>query len=96
VVMSLASLFRNETIDPTIAFSGEITLTGRVLPVGGIKEKVIAAKRAGIGKIILPQENKKDLKEIPQHVRSGLQFGFVSRIDQSLNSVFTQKTRKKK
>jgi ATP-dependent Lon protease len=96
VVMSLASLFRNETIDPTIAFSGEITLTGRVLPVGGIKEKVIAAKRAGIGKIILPQENKKDLNEIPQHVRSGLQFGFVSRIDQSLNSVFTQKTRKKK
>jgi len=96
VVMSLASLFRNETIDPKIAFSGEITLTGRVLPVGGIKEKVIAAKRAGIDKIILPQENKKDLKEIPQHVQSGLHFEFVSRIDQTLNSIFTQKTRKKK
>jgi ATP-dependent Lon protease len=96
VVMSLASLFRNETIDPKIAFSGEITLTGRVLPVGGIKEKVIAAKRAGIDKIILPHENKKDLKEIPQHVQSGLHFEFVSRIDQVLNSIFTQNTSKKK
>ncbi len=91
VVMSLASLFRNEPIDPKIAFSGEVTLTGRVLPVGGIKEKVIAAKRAGIAKIILPLENRKDLKEIPQHVQTGLAFDFVARIDQALNAVFNQK-----
>ncbi len=91
VVLSLASLLREEAIDPKIAFSGEITLTGRVLPVGGIKEKVIAAKRAGIEKIILPKDNKKDLDEIPGHVKAGLYFIFVSTIDQALNSIFPQK-----
>lgn len=94
VVMSLSSLFRKETINPKIAFSGEITLTGRILPVGGMKEKVIAAKRAGIEKIILPQENKKDLEEIPKHVRAGLRFEFVSRIDQALNSIFPENNKK--
>ncbi len=88
VVMSLTSLFRNQAIDPKIAFTGEITLTGRVLPVGGIKEKVIAAKRAGIDKIFLPEENKKDLLEIPTHVRKGLKFKFVKRIDSALNEIF--------
>ncbi len=93
VVMSLASLFRKEAIDPKIAFSGEITLTGRVLPVGGIKEKVIAAKRAGIEKIILPQENKKDLIEIPKHVQNGLSFEFVSKIDHALGLIFSEDKR---
>jgi ATP-dependent Lon protease len=88
VVMSLSSLFRNQAIDPKIAFTGEITLTGRVLPVGGIKEKVIAAKRAGIEKIYLPAENKKDLLEIPSHVKKGLTFHFVKRIDKALDEVF--------
>lgn len=88
VVMSLASLFRNQPIDPKIAFTGEITLTGRVLPVGGIKEKVIAAKRAGIDTIYLPEENKKDLLEIPNHVKKGLDFHFVKRIDSALNEIF--------
>lgn len=88
VVMSLASLFCNQPIDPKIAFTGEITLTGRVLPVGGIKEKVIAAKRAGIDTIYLPEENKKDLLEIPNHVKKGLDFHFVKRIDSALNEIF--------
>jgi ATP-dependent Lon protease len=88
VVMSLASLIRRERIDPKIAFTGEITLSGRVLPVGGIKEKVIAAKRAGIEKIVLPKENEKDLHEIPKHVRAGLSFVFASRIDHALNRIF--------
>jgi len=89
VVMSLASLLRKESIDPKIAFSGEITLSGRILPVGGIKEKVIAAKRAGIQKIVLPKDNEKDLNEIPKHVRAGLSFFFASRIDQTLNRIFS-------
>lgn len=93
VVLSLASLLREETIDPKIAFSGEITLTGRVLPVGGIKEKVIAAKRAGIEKIMLPKDNQKDLDEIPGYVKTGLSFIFVSTIDQGLNSIFSQMKR---
>ncbi len=96
VVMSLASLIRKETIDPKIAFTGEITLSGRVLPVGGIKEKVIAAKRAGIEKIVLPKENEKDLKEIPKHVRAGLSFVFASKIEHALNKVLNRKKRAKK
>ena len=91
VIMSLASFFRKESVDPKIAFTGEITLTGRVLPVGGIKEKVIAAKRAGIEKIFLPAENQKNLREIPKNARAGLSFRFVRTIDQALNSVFTLK-----
>jgi ATP-dependent Lon protease len=94
VVMSLASLIRKESIDSKIAFSGEITLSGRVLPVGGIKEKVIAAKRAGIEKIVLPRENEKDLQEIPKHVRAGLSFTFASKIDQALSKIFSNKKRK--
>ncbi len=93
VVMSLASLFRRQAIEPKIAFTGEITLTGRVLPVGGIKEKVIAAKRAGIDEIYLPEENKKDLLEIPAHVKKGLKFHFVKRIDLVLNEIFENRRR---
>ncbi len=93
VVMSLSSLFRNQTIDPKIAFTGEITLTGRVLPVGGIKEKVIAAKRAGIETIYLPEENKKDLLDIPLHVKKGLKFRFVKKINQALNEIFKNNRR---
>lgn len=94
IAMSLASLFRSLPIDPTIAFSGEITLTGRVLPVGGIKEKVIAAKRAGIHTILLPQENKHDLEEIPKRVKAGLAFTHVKTIDQALKIVFPNNKKK--
>ena len=66
------------------AMTGEITLRGKVLPVGGIKEKVLAANRAGIKKVVLPQENDKDLEEVPQHVREGLNFVFVESIDEVL------------
>lgn len=93
VIMSLSSLIRNQTIAPKIAFSGEITLAGRVLPVGGIKEKVIAAKRAGITHIFLPKNNEKDLEEIPKYVRAGLSFQFVSSIEQALQLVFSKNTR---
>ncbi|HEX7319079.1 MAG TPA: endopeptidase La [bacterium] len=88
VVMSLTSLFRGQTIDPATAFTGEITLTGRVLPVGGIKEKVIAAKRAGIRRIYLPQDNEKDFRMIPPHVRAGLRVRFVRTISSALGEVF--------
>jgi len=89
----LSSLIRNQTIAPKIAFSGEITLAGRVLPVGGIKEKVIAAKRAGITHIFLPKNNEKDLGEIPKHVRAGLSFQFVSSVEQALQLVFSKNAR---
>jgi ATP-dependent Lon protease len=77
---ALLSLLKEKPIDPHIAMTGEITLTGRVLPVGGIKEKTIAANRAGIRTILLPIENKKDLVEIPEKVKKNLTFKFIKSI----------------
>jgi ATP-dependent Lon protease len=77
---SLASLLTGRCVKPFVAMTGEITLRGKVLPVGGIKEKVIAAKRAGIQKVFLPKENEKDLEEVPEHVKKDLEFVFVDRI----------------
>lgn len=67
-----------------VAMTGEITLRGRILPVGGVKEKILAAHRAGIKTIILPRDNKKDLMEIPQNVRRRLEFVLVEHVDQVL------------
>lgn len=67
-----------------VAMTGEITLRGRVLPVGGIKEKILAAHRAGIKKIIMPKENKRDLEELPVHVRRSMEFILVSHMDEVL------------
>jgi len=64
--------------------TGELSLTGKVLPVGGIKEKVLAAKRAGIKSIILPKENEKDLKEVPERHRKGMKFYPVSHFSEVL------------
>jgi len=65
--------------------TGEITLRGKVLPVGGIKEKVLAAQRAGIKTVILPKWNEKDLEEIPPNIRRKLDFKFVEKIDEVIN-----------
>jgi ATP-dependent Lon protease len=74
-----------------LAMTGELTLSGRVLPVGGIKEKVIAAKRVNIKHIILPAENRKDLEEIPAYIKKGLTFHFVSDIIEVLEICFKKK-----
>lgn len=78
---SVASLLMGRKIDPQMAMTGEITLRGSIMPVGGIKEKVLAAHRAEIKKVILPEENKKDLKDIPEDVKEELSFIFVSTIE---------------
>jgi ATP-dependent Lon protease len=88
---SLLSLLKEKPIDPNTAMTGEITLTGRVLPIGGVKQKVLAANRAGIKTVILPEENKKDLEEIPQKVKKGLHFEFVKSIKDVHRILFNQK-----
>ena len=68
--------------------TGELSLIGNVLPVGGIKEKVIAAKRAGMKKIVLPAENRKDLNEIPDYIKKGITFHLVETMDDVVKLVF--------
>jgi ATP-dependent Lon protease len=79
---ALASLITGKTADPNLAMTGEITLSGAVLPVGGIKEKVLAAHRAGIKKVILPKENERDLEDVPADVRAELVFVPVSSVEE--------------
>ena len=78
---SLASLLTGRTVDNKTAMTGEITLRGTVLPVGGIKEKVLAAHRAGIRRIIMSAENRKDLKDIPDEINGEIEFRFVDKIE---------------
>jgi ATP-dependent Lon protease len=80
--IALTSLLTNKPVRSDVAMTGEITLRGLILPVGGIKEKVLAGKRAGIKTIILPQKNEKDLEELADHVKEGLEFKFVQRMDE--------------
>jgi len=88
MVMSMASLFSGKTIRGDVGMTGEVTLRGRVLPVGGIKMKVLAAHRAGLTTVILPKRNEKDLEEIPQEVRDALRIVPVERIDEAMNVAF--------
>ncbi|MCT4642584.1 MAG: endopeptidase La [Bacteriovoracaceae bacterium] len=74
MALALYSLAKNKKVKGSIAMTGELSLTGKVLPVGGIKEKVLAAKRAGIKTILLPKDNEKDLKEVPERHQKGLRF----------------------
>ena len=84
MVVSLASLFTARPVRKDVAMTGEITLRGDVLPVGGIKEKVIAAVRAGITDIILPHLNEKDIIELPENVKEGIRFHLVQGIEEAL------------
>lgn len=81
---ALYSLAKNKRVKSGIAMTGELSLTGKVLPVGGIKEKVLAAKRAGIKTVILPKQNEKDLIEVPERHRKGLKFHAVSHFEEVL------------
>lgn len=85
------SVLSNRKIDEGIAMTGEITLRGRVLPVGGIKEKVLAANRKGIKKIIIPKENEKDLEEIPANILRDLDIRLVNKFDEVLDMVLLEK-----
>ena len=84
MIVALASLFTGRRVRGDVAMTGEITLRGSVLPVGGIKEKVLAAHRAGIRRVILPDRNRKDMVDIPESVRKDLELVFVKRIQEAL------------
>ncbi|MEI9475238.1 MAG: endopeptidase La [Deltaproteobacteria bacterium] len=84
MLTALVSLLTNKPVRNDVAMTGEITLRGLVLPVGGVKEKVLAAMRAGIRTIILPKKNEKDLEEIPERIRNEMTFKFIQRMDEAV------------
>jgi ATP-dependent Lon protease len=90
MVTALTSLYTNTPVPSDVAMTGEITLSGLVLPVGGIKEKVLAARRAGIHKVILPRDNEPDLRELPEDVRHELEFVFAERIEDVLQAALPE------
>ena len=90
MITSLVSSILKRKVKNRIAMTGEITLRGKVLPVGGIKEKILAAKRANIKEIILSEKNQADINEIPARYLKGLQFHFVTSIDEVLAIAITK------
>ena len=95
MTVSLASLLTGIPVPSDLAMTGEITLRGKVLPVGGIKEKVIAAKSAGITRVIIPDKNEKDLEDVSEPVRTALTFHFVHDIEQVLDLAFGEPLRQR-
>ncbi len=85
------SLFTGKTIKPNLAMTGELSLTGQVLPIGGLREKTVAAKRNKIKTIIIPKANERDLEEIPEHVKAGITFIPVSRVEEVIANAFKAK-----
>jgi ATP-dependent Lon protease len=91
---AITSLLTGRPVRSDVAMTGEITLRGLVLPVGGIKEKVLAANRAGITAVILPKRNAKDLEEVPEEVKKGMKFHFVQRMDEVIDLALQKRPKK--
>ncbi len=88
ILVALISLLRKKSVDSTLGLSGEITLRGAILPVGGIKEKILAAHRAGLKTVVLPKRNEQDLVEVPEDVRKQLSFIFAETVEEVLHFAF--------
>jgi ATP-dependent Lon protease len=88
---ALASVFTNTPVRKDIAMTGEVTLRGRVMPIGGLKEKTLAARRAGIKTVILPKENEKDLEDLPKYLRKDMHFIFATTVDDVLAAALRKK-----
>jgi ATP-dependent Lon protease len=84
IATAMISVFLNRPVHRAVAMTGEITLRGNVLPIGGLKEKMLAARRAGITVVLVPRLNKKDVDEIPPHLKRGLEIHFVDEVDEVL------------
>jgi ATP-dependent Lon protease len=89
---ALASLLTNRTVRSDTAMTGEISLRGLVLPVGGIKEKVVAAAAAGLTRVMLPARNRRDFDEIPRGARDKLEFIWLERVDDAIAAAFEEST----
>lgn len=95
MVTALISLLLNKTVAENLGMTGELTLTGRILPVGGIKEKFIAARRTGLKKVILPKENQRDYDELPEYIKDGITVHFVEHYDEVFEIAFPPQNSKK-
>jgi ATP-dependent Lon protease len=84
IATAMLSVFTNRPVRRSVAMTGEITLRGKVLPIGGLKEKMLAARRAGITTVLVPKLNSKELDEIPAHLKRGLQVHLVDDVDEVL------------
>ena len=89
ITTALVSLLRGEPVRPVVGMTGEVTLQGRVLPIGGLKQKVLAAHRAGLTEVILPARNESDLEDVPEEVRSEMTFHIAATIDDVLTAALT-------
>jgi len=85
---AIASLVRGQPVSEEVGMTGEITLTGQVLPIGGIREKALAAQRAGLKRVILPLENEPDLEELPEEARKALDFVLVDSVEEVFAAAF--------
>ena len=92
ITCALASALTGRPARQDVAMTGEITLRGKILPIGGVKEKVLAAHRMGIHTVLLPSDNECDLDEIPSDVRSGLDLRLIANVDQALDAVLIKDT----
>lgn len=91
IIVALVSLLTSRRVSGDLAMTGEITLRGKVLPVGGIKEKVLAARRAGIKRVLLPRQNAKDLLDIPEPLRRDVQVTLIDRVEDVWSHVFAER-----
>ena len=91
MVTALVSLLSGRPVRADVAMTGEVTLTGQVLPIGGLKEKALAAQRSGIKTVIAPELNEADIEEIPEHLRRQLRFVFVSDVGQVLDAALASR-----
>ena len=93
---ALISLATGRAVRRDVGMTGEITLRGQVLPIGGVKEKVLAAHRAGLKTIILPRRNEKDLEDVPQEIRDEMKFIFANRVDEVVSAALVASNGKTK
>jgi ATP-dependent Lon protease len=93
---SLLSMLLSLPTRPKLGMTGELTLTGHVLPIGGLKEKVIAARRVGLETLIFPEGNRKDFEELPDYLKDGLEVHYASRFPQVFKVAFAQRGKKAK